>query len=294
MNETVYILLPVHNRREVTRRFIDCLKMQTYRDFHLVLIDDGSTDGTADMVREQISSVTVIRGKGNWWWAGSLQQGYLWIQKQNISQNNIVLIINDDTIFEPDFIEKAVMLLADQKKMLVCAYYYSLQDGRLIDSGLHIDWKSFSYHHNCLPEQINCLSTRGIFLRCSDIKEIGGFYSKLLPHYFSDYEFTMRAYRKGFKLTTNASLMLWGDESTTGVHVVEANTTWLAIKELFSIKTSPNPAVMSAYIILACPCRWIFINLLRIWRPALTVLSGALLKDYHRMCSKVSNVEKKL
>ncbi len=287
MNETVYILLPVHNRCEVTRRFIDCLKVQTYHNFHLVLIDDGSTDGTSDMVREYIAAMTVINGKGNWWWAGSLQQGYLWLKKQNIPQNSIVLIINDDTIFEPDFIEKAVMLLADQKRMLLCAYYYSLQDGRLIDSGLHIDWKEFTYHHNCIPEQINCLSTRGIFLRFSDLKEIGGFFNKLLPHYFSDYEFTIRAHKKGFKLTTVVMLMLWGDESTTGTHVVEAETTWLTIKELFSIKTSLNPAVMSVYIILACPSRWIFLNLLRIWRPVLTILGDTLLKDFRRIKYKI-------
>jgi glycosyltransferase involved in cell wall biosynthesis len=38
----VYILLPVHNRKEVTQSFIKCLNAQSVKDFHLVLIDDGS------------------------------------------------------------------------------------------------------------------------------------------------------------------------------------------------------------------------------------------------------------
>jgi GT2 family glycosyltransferase len=285
LSETVYILLPVHNRCDVTKRFIDCLKVQTYTNFHLVLIDDGSTDGTAGMVREHIAAVTVIKGNGNWWWAGSLQQGYLWLKKQNIPQNSIVLIINDDTIFEPDFIEKAVMLLADEKGMLLSAYYFSLQDGRLIDSGLHIDWKLFTCIQTNNPDEINCLSTRGLFLRCSDLMEIGGFYPKILPHYYSDYEFTIRAFRKGFKLFSDAKLQLWGDESTTGLHSMKPETTWHTLKNLFSIKTIPNPVVESAYILLACPYPWIVINLLRVWNNSLSTLKVAFLNDFRRICS---------
>lgn len=285
MSETVYILLPVHNRCDVTRRFIDCLKVQIYQDFHLVLIDDGSTDGTSDMVCEHIAALTVIKGKGNWWWAGSLQQGYLWLQMQNVLQNSIVLIINDDTIFEPDFIEKAVMVLADQKRMLLCAYYFSLQDGRLIDSGLYIDWKLFTCVQTDNPNEINCLSTRGLFLRCSDFFEIGGFYPKILPHYYSDYEFTIRAYHKKFKLFSDANLKLWGDESTTGIHSIEAKTTWHIIKKMFSIKTISNPAIETIYILLACPYRRIFINLLRVWYNSLSTIKVALLDDFRRICS---------
>ena len=68
----LYILLPVHNRRETTRRFLECLRAQTFQDYHLLLIDDGSTDGTAEMAREFISTLTVLGGSGDWWWAGSL------------------------------------------------------------------------------------------------------------------------------------------------------------------------------------------------------------------------------
>jgi len=285
LSETVYILLPVHNRCEVTRRFIDCLKVQTYRNFHLVLIDDGSTDGTEDMVREQIRSVTVIRGKGDWWWAGSLQQGYRWLQDKGVSNSSVILIINDDTVFEPAFIEKALLLLKDQQRMLLLAHYHSLQDGRLIDSGLHLDWQAFTCLHAEDPGLINCMSTRGLFLRWSDFTEIGGFFPRLLPHYYSDYEFTIRAHRKGFRLHSDATLKLWGDENTTGSHSVADESILPTLKLLFSIKTIPNPAVISVYILLACPYRWIFINLLRIWHNAFTVLRGSLLKDFHRIFS---------
>src|ERR1039458_2147123 len=108
MTEKVHILLPVHNRREITRRFVNCLKAQTHRGDHLILIDDGSTDGTTDMVRGEIEPVTVIRGDGDWWWAGSLQQGYEWLKTHEATWRDVALIINDDTEFASDFLEKGL------------------------------------------------------------------------------------------------------------------------------------------------------------------------------------------
>lgn len=283
MNEKIYILLPIHNRRDVTRRFIECLKAQTWQNYHLILIDDGSLDGTADMVRENIASLTIIRGKGDWWWAGSLHQGYLWLRKQNVPSDSTVLIINDDTIFDPDFLEKAISLLASYRKTLLLAHYYSQQDGSLIDSGVHVDWETLSHQQAISSDQINCLSTRGLFLNYSDFIEIGGFYPNILPHYASDYEFTIRAHRKGFTLTSSATLKLWGDESTTGFHAIESGTTWQTLKQLFSIKSIPNPVVWSVYIILACPLRWKVLNLFRIWRGACFVVYESLAKDIHRI-----------
>ncbi|MEO8935379.1 MAG: glycosyltransferase, partial [Burkholderiaceae bacterium] len=69
----IYILLPVHSRRALTERFIRCLQAQTYTDFHVVLIDDGSTDGTAEMVAALLPGrLTILTGTGDWWWGGSL------------------------------------------------------------------------------------------------------------------------------------------------------------------------------------------------------------------------------
>src|SRR5690349_15986687 len=118
----IFVLLPVHNRRATTALFLDCLLAQTYRDWHLVLIDDGSSDHTAEMVRARVPSLTVLRGKGSWWWAGALHQGYRWLKRQALKADDLVLIINDDTQFEPDFLANAVK--ATKPKSLLLAQLY--------------------------------------------------------------------------------------------------------------------------------------------------------------------------
>jgi glycosyltransferase involved in cell wall biosynthesis len=85
----------------------------------LVLIDDGSTDGTEQMVRERIENLTVIRGNGDWWWAGSLQQGFNFLKKEGLSHDDYVLIINDDVVFGRDFIAKGISILDKNKQTLL-------------------------------------------------------------------------------------------------------------------------------------------------------------------------------
>lgn len=247
MTEKIYVLLPVHNRRDITRNFIECLKIQTFQNYHLVLIDDGSKDGTEKIVCSLVLNLTVLKGNGNWWWAGSLQQGYEWLKSQGLPLNDVVLIINDDTIFEVDFMENAMHLLRKYSKILLLAQCYNQKTRELIDAGVHVDWRRLAFEHAATPEEINCLSTRGLFLRVSDFFDIGGFYPKLLPHYLSDYEFTIRAQRKGMKLMTNHSLRLWLNEDTTGYRQFKNGSFIDFLKKYFSKKSALNPLVLTIF-----------------------------------------------
>ena len=266
----IYILLPVHNRLEITRRFIDCLTAQTYANYHLVLIDDGCTDSTADMVQDHIHTLTVIRGNGNWWWAGSLQQGYKWLKSQQLNNDDIVLLINDDTTFKNDFLEIGQTILNQHIYTLLLAQAYSMQDNRLIDAGVHVDWKRLSFNQVRTPEEINCLSTRGIFIKAIDFIKLGGFHSKMLPHYASDYEFTIRAHRAGMSLRTVPSLQLWEDEKATGERQFDQKLLIPYLRKVFSKGSVSNPLYKTIFILLSCPWRWKARNISKVWRGIIT------------------------
>jgi GT2 family glycosyltransferase len=256
MNETIYILLPVHNRREVTRRFIKCLQEQTHRSYHLVLIDDGSTDGTAEMVREEIKVLTIITGKGDWWWGGALHEGYKWLRARNSSSADIVLIMNDDIEFDRDFLEKAVIALRDRPKTFLLSECYSRVTGQFLEAGMHVDWKRFVFEQASQDKPVNCLSTRGLFFRVADFFIVGGFHPRLLPHYVSDYEFTIRAGRKGMSLISDPSVKIRLDESTTGYNRVENGSFLRGLKTVFSRRSAINPLTLSVFVALACPWKW--------------------------------------
>lgn len=265
MSEKIYIFLPVHNRREITRRFIHCLKVQTHQNYHLILIDDGSCDGTAEMVQEIISSLTVLRGKGCWWWAGSLQKGYEWLKKSEAAPTDVVLIANDDTEFEADFFEKGILSLRQNPDALVLSSCFDMKSRELIESGVHVDWSKRTFSPARSPNEINCLSTCGLFMYAADFIKVNGFKPLLLPHYLSDYEFSVRAHRKGMRLVSPLEVRLWLNRETTGSHRSDCETPMFFLRNFFSIKSSSNPFVWSSFILIACPWRWKFKHLIIIW-----------------------------
>ncbi len=46
------ICVPTYNRKLTLPRLLDSVSRQTFRDFELVIIDDGSNDGTEEYIRE--------------------------------------------------------------------------------------------------------------------------------------------------------------------------------------------------------------------------------------------------
>lgn len=261
----VYILLPVHNRREVTRGCVECLAAQTFTDYHLILIDDGSTDGTAEMVQARIASTTVLRGDGDWWWAGSLQQGLNWLKSCGVEDQAVVLFLNDDVCFGSDYLDRAVRLMAGKSRTLVLSRFRKPQTGEIEETGVMADLRRLRFATAGSAECINCLSTRGLFAHWGDIQEIGGFYPRLLPHYLSDYEYTLRAYRKGFKCETSADLLIEPNLATTGYRKIDGTFVAESLRRYWSKKSSANPIYWSSFVVLASEPVWVFPNLFRVW-----------------------------
>jgi GT2 family glycosyltransferase len=238
------------------------------------------------MVGEMIPSLTILQGKGDWWWAGSLQKGYEWLVTQKAAPRDCVLIINDDTEFAADFLEKGLAVLRGHARTLVLARSYDRRTSQLIDAGRHVDWRRLRFEQAMSPEEINCLSTRGLFLRVSDLMETGGFYPRILPHYLSDYEFTVRAHRKGLKLLCDPSLQIRLDIDATGHHQLGNESFGDFSKKYFSKRSAYNPLAWTVFIALACPLPWKLIHWLGLWKST----AGAFITYFMR--SKRTNGSK--
>jgi len=280
MEPKIYILLPVHNRVQITERFIDCLIKQTYSNYHLILIDDGSTDNTDQMVKSKVSNLSIIKGDGTWWWAGSLQKGIEYLESDNAKDDDIVMFANDDILFNADLLQAAVEKLAPN--MLLLPQLLNEDTGQVEESGVNANFKGFSFKTAQSSTSINCLPTRGIFTHISTIRTIGSFRPKILPHYWSDYEYTIRAGKKGVRLKTARELVIIADKDQTGLHDVRGMDFLSFLSQYFSKRSVPNPVYASVFILLASPILYIPINISKVWGKALIVIIKQLLRSLRK------------
>ncbi|HUT22337.1 MAG TPA: glycosyltransferase family 2 protein [Candidatus Bipolaricaulota bacterium] len=85
-----------------------CLKSvfeQTFKDFSLLIIDNGSTDDTLELIGEKFPHLKIVRHKENQGFAKAHNQAIHW------SKSDYVLVLNQDIILEPDFLENIVALM---------------------------------------------------------------------------------------------------------------------------------------------------------------------------------------
>lgn len=279
--ERLVLLLPVHNRRDTTIRFVKMLGRQTRRPDRFVLVDDGSMDGTTEAVRALWPDVEVVTGRGNWWWAGALDQGCRHLLNTGVKDDDILLMVNDDVIVAPDFLEEALTEFCMTKDTLLLARQRDADTGEEIDhgGGVRADLKELRFVAAATPEEINCLPTRGLFLRWKNFRRTGGFHPHCLPHYLSDYEFTLRAHRAGLRLAVarRASVGLKLLESGPALVDLETEPRGRRLTLLFSRRFKDNPVTWSAFAWLAAPTYRLPYLWLKIWLHFFTRLGRCLL-----------------
>ena len=61
MKHRFSVVVPVHNREKLVGATIDSVLAQTFRDFELIVVDDGSTDGTPELLRSYGTKIRTMR-----------------------------------------------------------------------------------------------------------------------------------------------------------------------------------------------------------------------------------------
>ncbi len=251
----VYVITAVHNRENITKQFVERLTKQTLKEIQLVLVDDGCTDNTVQVVKRTMKNCTIISGNGNLWWGGALHKAYKWIV-ENAKDEEYVMFANDDSSFPDDYIYRAIEVLKSNEKTLLAGCGISIQSGEIKD-GAVVFYPQNTQFTIGIGEG-NCASTRSLFCRVADVRKIGGFHPYLLPHYWSDYEWTIRAcIKRGYKVVCQRNLAYYMNEESTGAN----NSEIISRKQAFSKRSVTNPWYKCVFILLATPPKYLCIAL---------------------------------
>lgn len=105
MTDAVSIVIPTFNGSKTIRGTLDGVMKQTYSDYEVVVVDDGSTDSTGDIVREMIPSATIIKQGSNQGTMAARQAGI------DAATGDFIALLDQDDKWFPEMLETEVSVL---------------------------------------------------------------------------------------------------------------------------------------------------------------------------------------
>jgi GT2 family glycosyltransferase len=215
----IHILIPFFNRKQLTLECLSTLYKQTFKDFTITVVDDGSTDNSSKEIKSLYPQIEIIRGSGNWWWAKSLNEGLKNILPR-VKEKDFILIINNDTEVDQNYLEKLIEASESNNRALVGSLVKNFYNQNLIqDPGRKIDWTKFNFPQLSfnsflkVNSEVDELTTRGILIPVEVFRKVKKF-TFLLPHHAADLNFSIKAKRAGFNLVMSYEAVVYSKEHT--------------------------------------------------------------------------------
>jgi GT2 family glycosyltransferase len=259
---TVFAVLPVHNRWEHTSRCLDCLRRQTFRNIRLVVVDDGSTDGTAERLPVEFPEASVVTGDGTLWWAGGVNRG-MEFALRSASPEDFLLILNNDLSFDGNFVASLCGESIERGRAGIAAMSVDRVTGEYVDTGVVVDWKRAkivaAHSAEGPPREADAFSTRGLLLPVPVASAAGPLREKDLPHYLTDLEYTLRILKLGLPLYRSRAVTARLDAATTGLRVRPGSRSpWQDIRDhLFNYRSPSNIVHWIRFLRICCPGKYL-------------------------------------
>lgn len=188
-----WIVLPVHNRREVTLAGLRHLAALGELDRHTVLVvDDGSTDGTSEAIARDFPGVRVLRGDGTLWWTGAIALG---MAHAFAGGATAVCWLNDDCLPEPGTL--AALAAESARHGAAVTAPVCIAD----DTGAPIDTAFTGRRHlssgAAMAQRVDGVSGYCVWIPRAVWQDAGVPDRSRFPHYYGDTSYLLQAGRLG-------------------------------------------------------------------------------------------------
>ncbi|SCK52158.1 Glycosyltransferase, catalytic subunit of cellulose synthase and poly-beta-1,6-N-acetylglucosamine synthase [Streptomyces sp. WMMB 714] len=209
VNEPVTVLVPAHNEEAGIESTVRSLLASTHPYLQVIVIDDGSTDATADIAeRIQDPRVLVIR-QGNTGKPGALNTGLAH------ARSNIVVMVDADTVFEPEALHQLVQPLAHPAIGAVSGNTKVGNRQKLLGKWQHLEYVFGFNLDRRMFEVLECMPTVpgaiGAFRRDA-LLGIGGVSEDTLAE---DTDLTMALWRAGWRVVYEETAIAWTEVPET-------------------------------------------------------------------------------
>lgn len=216
---TVYCVVPIYNRLDMTKRFMTCIDHQDYPNIHLVLVNDGSTDGTKEFLNKIVRpNVKILVGDGSLWWSGAMWLGINFVIGK-AKHSDFLLMINNDVYFEPQYVSTLIKESVNRGSAVVGSSQRDEISGNLINNGWVVNYFDMTItpvKEKAQVRPVDALSGRGVLIPMSAVFLVGNIRRRVFPHYLADIDYTTRLSESGWDLIVSKSADIFTAAGNSG------------------------------------------------------------------------------
>ena len=216
----VSIIILNWNSYEVTLDCLLSLRKMDYKNFEVVMVDNGSVDGSPEKLLASAPEIRLIRNETNLGFAGGCNAG---IRDALSRGNDYVLLLNNDTVVAPDFLSQFVRVAESDAKIGVLSpkiLFFDRPDRLNYAGGMHKLWRLFPsviglrQRDDGRYDQIREVSflTGCAFLIKAEVVRRIGVLEEVYFHFYEDIEWSLRAIKAGFKGVYVPQAVIWHKE----------------------------------------------------------------------------------
>jgi len=214
------VVIPNWNGRDLLAKYIPSVveAMKFHPDNEVLVVDNGSTDGSAQFLGEHFPGVTVLALPKNLGFGGGSNAGF------RAAKNDLVILLNSDMRVEPGFATPLLSAFTDEQIFAVsCQILFTDPKKKREETGLTQGWweaGGLRVRHrldDAIDQPFPCFYGGGgscAFDRAKFL-ELGGFDELLRPFYLEDTDLGYAAWKRGWKVLYQPASIVYHEHRGT-------------------------------------------------------------------------------
>lgn len=259
------VVIPNWNGRDLLEKYLPSVvqAMAGHPDNEVIVVDNGSEDGSAEFLRERFPTVRVLAFQENLGFGGGSNAGF------RAAKNDIVVLLNSDMRVAKDFLQPLLDGFDAADVFAVsCQIFFSDPNKVREETGLTQAWwhrGGLRVRHR-IDENVtgpypcfyggggSCAFDRAKFL------ELGGFDEVLKPFYLEDTDLGLMAWKRGWKVLYQPKSHVWHEHRGTIGKKFSQAYIQSVLKKNFAIfvwKNIHDPRMLAEHFVGAYGSAWL-------------------------------------
>ncbi len=243
------IIIPNLNGLENLKQVLNSINSQTFRDYNIILVDNGSSDGSIEYLEQNQKSVVIIKNETNLGFAKAINLGINY--SLNVSKSEFILLLNNDIELTKNFLELAVRTFSENSEADFLAVkmlnYYNRNV--IDDTGDFIRYNGGTPMARGHGEEDSKKYDKGefVFSACagaafykSELFKNAGLFDEDFFAYLEDVDLSFRFQLQGFKCYYNPEIICYHKRRET-TRKFEGWETYFTEKNIVAIRMKNYP-----------------------------------------------------